>query len=199
MREHFEAGRAAELQEIPHEVAAVFPRQRREHVRRHERADFRSLVDVSRRERVALARRIDHHDGISFLFLHDSLNHAAVDQRERIGTVLGLDGAGRPVDALDDFLRREARGHGRQFRAHGPALAGHLVARRAARCGGVEYAGSAAGVALRPGVGEGLLDELRTPLWRPRLARGRPAQPDNRARDHGGSGRTHDRGDRQRG
>ena len=135
---------------------------------------------------MTLARGVDDDHGRRRLLLDDALEHAAVGEREGIGPILGLHGPRGPIDALDDLLGRKALGDRGEFGADRAPLAGHLVARRAAGRGHAEHAGPAAGIALGPGVGEGLLDELRAVLERGRRqltgrrgrADGEKAQPE---------------------
>ena len=186
VRERLEARGAAELEEIADQVAPLLRRERREHVGRHEGADLGPLLDLAGRHAVALASGVDDHHGRRRLLLDDALKHAAVGQREGIGPILGLHGPRGPIDALDDLLGRKALGDRGEFGAHRAPLAGHLVARRAAGRGDAEHAGPTSGVALRPRVGQGLLDERGVPLGRSVLPAGSARSRACGQRDHDG-------------
>ena len=162
--ERFESGRAAELQEIPDEVAPLLSRQGQGDVRRHERADVAPLLDVGGGDLMALPRRIDEDDCLRRLLLDDALEYAAVGQSEGIRAIFRLHRPRGPVDRLDDLVRREALGDGREFRADCAPLPCHLVACRAAGRGHVEHARAAPRVAVGPRVGEHLRDEFGGPL-----------------------------------
>ena len=184
--ERLEARRAAEFEEIANQVAPLLRRERREHVGRHEGADLRTLLDLAGRHTMALAGGVDDDHGRRRLLLDNALKHAAVGQREGIGPILGLHGPRGPIDALDDLLGRKALGDRGEFGAHRAALAGHLVARRAAGRGHAEHAGPTPGVTLRPRVGKGLLDECGVPLGRIVLPAGSARSRECGQRDHDG-------------
>ena len=162
--ERFESWRAAKLEQIPDEVAPLLGRQGQGDIRRHERADVAPLFDVGWGDLMALSRRIDEDDCLRRLLLDDALQHTAVGQGEGIRTIFRLHRSRGPVDRLDDLVRREALGDGRELGADCAPLPCHLVACRAAGRGHVEHARSPSRVAVGPRVGEHLRDEFGRPL-----------------------------------
>jgi hypothetical protein len=77
---------------------------------------------------MSAAGRIDEGGAVGRLFLHDSLEHAAVDKRKRIRPVLRLDGPRGPVERLDDLFGGEALGDGGELGPDGAAGSTDLVA-----------------------------------------------------------------------
>ena len=162
--ERLESGRAAKLEQIPDKVAPLLGRQGQGDIRRHERADVAPLLDVGWGDVMAPPRRIDEDDRLRRLLLDDALQHTAVGEGEGIRAVFRLHRPRGPVDRLDDLVRREALGDGRELGADCAPLSCHLVACRAAGRGHVEHARAASRVAVGPRVGEHLRDEFGGPL-----------------------------------
>jgi AraC-like DNA-binding protein/PAS domain-containing protein len=123
------------------------------------------------------------------------LEHAAIGECQRIRPVFGLHGAVRPVDTLDDLLGREALRDRRQLRPDHTAGFADFVACRAAGRGHAEHAGAPPGVAVGPGVGQSLLDDIRGPLRRRRRIGGGDADHDEPSADHGSHATAEIRGD----
>ena len=175
--ERLESGRAAELEQIPDEVAPLLGGQGQGDVRRHERTDVAPLLDVGGGDVMALPRRIDKDDCLRRLLLDDALQHAAVGQGEGIRAIFRLHRPCGPVDRFDDLVRREALGDGRELRADCAPLPCHLVACRAAARGHVEHSRATPRVAVSPRVGEDLGDERLAVCRRDWLRRGDGAMP----------------------